>query len=685
MLQGRDCFVLMPTGGGKSLCYQMPALMLNGLTLVVSPMISLMKDQVDALKKNGVAAEFINSSLSFEAIQQVQRDLVQGKVKLLYVAPERLANEYFRGLLENLRLSLIAVDEAHCISQWGHDFRPEYRNLHQLRHHFSDVPVIALTATATQQVRKDILQQLQLNQPQQFIASFKRDNLQIRVVRKRKSFEKLVDLLRSHPKQSCIVYCLSRNTAENLATELSANGFKALPYHAGLEQEVRRLHQEKFIRDEVDIITATVAFGMGIDKPDVRLVVHYNLPKSLEEYYQEIGRAGRDGLLSDCVLFYSYADVRNMEFIFKDISDPLIEKNQRQVLNEMVRYAETQQCRMRQILKYFGENLKEGCGMCDQCLQPVTTFDATIIAQKILSCVMRTENRFGLKQNVDILLGRNTARIREKKHDQLSVFGIVKEFNEDELRQIIHHLIDLNLLKQTIGEYPLLQITTQGVQFIKQRETLQLPQPHKEFKEKAQQAVVESFDLELFERLRSLRKQLAHQDGVAPYVVFGDVTLREMAHFYPVDQANLARIKGIGEAKLKSYAPAFMEEIKKYVQEKQITPKPVERTYTPASIEPVLRLNANAYTTLELVNQRKSLKEMADIEGFKLDTILTHLIKLKEANQPMEIEYLRPESKMFEEVASMLQKHPDQGLKVVFQALEERYSYEEIKLVSLFL
>ncbi len=389
VLNGEDSLVLMPTGGGKSLCYQLPALRLDGLTLVVSPLIALMKDQVDALKSNGIPAAFVNSTLPFSEILRVQEQVLQGVLKILYVAPERLALPAFQSFLSRLKVSLVAVDEAHCISVWGHDFRPDYRRLGELRNTLPGVPFLALTATATERVRRDILDQLQLSQPRQFIASFNRANLNYSVLPKnRDSFEVLVELLQKHKGESSIIYCTSRKETEGLAARLRGGGFDAQPYHAGLENEVRRQTQENFIRDRVSIIVATIAFGMGIDKPNIRLLVHYDLPKSLEGYYQETGRAGRDGLPSDCVLLYNYGDAAKQEFFIEQVEDGAERRNARQKLGQVVEFCQLQSCRRKYILHYFGEAWdEENCGGCDFCLVPREEFDATIIAQKILSAV----------------------------------------------------------------------------------------------------------------------------------------------------------------------------------------------------------------------------------------------------------------------------------------------------------
>ena len=478
VLGRRDSLTLMPTGGGKSLCYQLPALIFDGITLVISPLIALMKDQVDALNANGIAARFINSSLPASEIEHVQAQVRRGLVKILYVAPERLALPAFRRFLHSLNLSLIAIDEAHCISEWGHEFRPDYRNLRQLRQDFPSVPVIALTATATERVREDIIGQLGLQRGRVFLSSFNRANLSYSVQPKASSWGHLTSLLDQRRSQSVIIYCFSRQETEDLARDLNVRGLSARPYHAGLDPEVRRRTQEDFIRDRVPIIVATIAFGMGIDKPDIRLVVHYSLPRSLEGYYQETGRAGRDGLPSECVLFYSYADKARQDYFINQIEDAVEQRNARQKLAMMVGFAQAPSCRRRLILEYFGERWpEENCGGCDVCLESQEEFDATEIAQKILSAVVRTGERFGANHIIQVLSGSREKRILELGHDRLSMYGIAKDVGRPELREIIGQLQARRLLVRSEGDYPTLAVTDGGRQLLQGRQSVTLPLP----------------------------------------------------------------------------------------------------------------------------------------------------------------------------------------------------------------
>ena len=474
----RDAFVLMPTGAGKSLCFQLPALKLPGVTLVISPLIALMKDQVDALKADGIPAAFINSSLSRAEIDRIQAKALRGEIKILYAAPERLTTAEFQRFLQKIAVSLIAIDESHCISEWGHDFRPDYRNLKMLRTKFPQVPVMALTATATRKVREDIICQLSLEKAKIFTSSFNRPNLSYAVLPKKNSYGYLINLLREHRDEAAIIYCFSRKDTERLAADLRQEGFKALPYHAGLESEVRRTNQERFIRDEAQIIVATIAFGMGIDKPDVRLVIHYHLPKSIEGYYQETGRAGRDGLPSRCLLFYSPADAMKQQYFIRQIEDGAERKNAYGKLDQMVEYCELATCRRAHLLAYFGEDYhRESCGGCDICFSPQEDFDATIISQKIMSAIMRTGQRFGMNYIVDVLLGARNKKILEHDHHELSVYGIVDDFCKEDLRSIVNQLVAKQLIVKSGDEYPTLALSPHGQDFLKQRAEMRLPRP----------------------------------------------------------------------------------------------------------------------------------------------------------------------------------------------------------------
>ncbi|MBI3442488.1 MAG: DNA helicase RecQ [Candidatus Sungbacteria bacterium] len=595
VLAGKDAFVLMPTGGGKSLCYQLPALVMEGVTLVVSPLIALMKDQVDGLRVNGVSAGFLNSTLSSGEQSLVYRQLRDGELKILYVAPERLAAESFQDFLRELPIRLIAIDEAHCISQWGHDFRPDYRNLKTLRQLAPDAPFIALTATATERVRKDIIDELDLRDARVFVSSFNRPNLRYYIepvaqqsVGSRKE-KQLIRLLGEYENASVIIYCLSRADTEKIAAKLQAQGIRALPYHAGLDAKIRRQTQEKFIHDEVPVVAATIAFGMGIDKPDVRLVVHYDLPKSLEGYYQETGRAGRDGLPSMCVLFYSYGSKFKHDFFIRRAEDPAERERLTRMLNQVIKFCELKTCRRAYLLRYFGErDIMASCGGCDTCLRPKEEFDATEIAQKILSAVLRTGEFYGLTYLADVLLGKRTKTVVERGHDTLSVFDIVRDMNKDEIREIMRELINRGLLERNTGEYDTYRVSALGKKLLLERTPIMLSRTRKEpmregvaprgaFPRSKHDALrrmlgtlaagrdKREFDEELFQRLRALRSRLAHERSVPAYIVFGDRTLQEMARMLPQDSQSMLRVAGVGERKLKDFGEAFLAEIRAYL------------------------------------------------------------------------------------------------------------------------
>ena len=572
VLAERDTLVVMPTGSGKSLCYQLPALCFDGVTLVISPLIALMKDQVDGLNANGIAAGFINSSLPQAERDQVGREARDGRLKLLYIAPERLALSGFRRFLGSLNISLIAIDEAHCISEWGHDFRPEYRNLHSLRQQFPDVPVMALTATATDRVREDIVGQLQLRGAEAFLASFNRGNLIYRVVPKNTAFSDLVALLREHLGEAAIIYCCRRKDTERLAEDLKANGLNALPYHAGLDPATRQETQERFIRDDVPIIVATIAFGMGIDKPDVRLVVHHDLPKSVEGYYQETGRAGRDGLPAECVLFYSYGDRRKHAFFSDDIEDPELRRTAELKLEQVVEYCEVQTCRRRHLLEYFGETRPDGgCDGCDNCLTPKEEFDATEIAQKVLSAVVRTGERFGEGHINDVLRGLGGKRTSQFGHDKLSVFGVARDYSRDGLREIVHLLTARGLLVRNGDKYPTLALSADGRRFLKDRSTLTLAARADVDGVSAAGAGALHYHQALFDQLRALRKEIADERSVPPYVIFHDTSLQEMASRLPHSTTSFMRISGVGRRKLEEFSDPFTQVIRSFAEENGLT------------------------------------------------------------------------------------------------------------------
>jgi ATP-dependent DNA helicase RecQ len=697
VLNKKDTFVIMPTGGGKSLCYQLPALKLKGVTLVISPLIALMKDQVDSLKANGITAEFINSSLAADQIYDIQQKARAGSVKILYIAPERLAVESFRYFLENVPVELIAIDEAHCISEWGHDFRPEYRNLKKLRRDFPEVPVIALTATATLKVQRDIIEQLGLEQAAIFSRSFNRENLSYSVQPKRGVFDQLLKLLEKHNQKSAIIYCSSRKTTEELAEDLRKEKFNALPYHAGLDQQKRTATQEKFIRDEVDIIVATIAFGMGIDKPDVRLVVHYDIPKSLEGYYQETGRAGRDGLASECVLFYSYGDKIKQDFFIRQITTDAERITAEQKLDQVIEFCELQHCRRAYLLKYFGEKWEQkNCGNCDSCVTPQEEFEATEITRKILSAIIRTGERFGANHIIDVLQGKKTKKVAALNHDALPVFGIETHFQKEEIRHIIMALISNSLLAKNDGQYPTLQVTAVGRAFLEYRQKIFLNKPKAAEPARAKTRSGElDFSQELFGELRILRKGLADQKNVPPFVIFSDVSLREMSHYFPLSLDSFQKINGVGAMKLTQYGEPFLKIIQSYAEKhnQPEIPIPGKTDSSPrrANSGSITRERADKpesssstfQKTRELILQKLPLAIIAEQRGLSPGTILGHLEKLIEAGEQFDLKHLEPSPERLQRISLAFKETGGPTLSPVRAILGPDFSYEELRLARI--
>ncbi len=571
-LAGKDVFALLPTGGGKSLCFQLPAMLRPGLTVIVSPLIALMKDQVDALQASGLPATFLNSSLSAEESHRRLRGLHNHEYRLLYAAPERLMLSGVQSDLQQWNVNSIAIDEAHCISEWGHDFRPEYRQLAAFREKFPDVPMMALTATATTRVREDIVNLLRLRDPQCFVASFNRPNLTYRVIPKTKPLDQILAFLRTRQKESGIIYCQSRKATERVAEQLNKHRIAARPYHAGLTAAERNQHQELFLRDDIRIICATIAFGMGINKPNVRFVIHYDLPKNIEGYYQETGRAGRDLLPSDCLLLFSPGDVVKQQRFIEE-KGPDEQRIAREQLQQVVHYADSSGCRRAELLRYFAEEFPApNCGGCDNCLQPRDTFDGTVAAQKLLSCVFRIRQKsgfgFGLNHVVEVLTGAETETIRQRGHDELSTYGIGKDLSRPHWQSIGRELIRLGFLRQSADKFHVLELTDAGAAALRERRKVILTQPMAApaTAQKIPRAGEIACDENLFERLRSLRKKLADERNVPAYIVFSDVALRQMARHYPGSDEEFARISGVGEKKRAEFGPDFLAAIAAHLQ-----------------------------------------------------------------------------------------------------------------------
>ena len=693
-LANRDALVIMPTGGGKSLCFQLPALLKAGVMIVVSPLIALMQDQVEQLQRNGIAATFLNSSLSGEEARSRQNDLLDGKIKLLYVAPERLLNQNFLPFLDEIHqtigLSAFAIDEAHCLSEWGHDFRPEYRQLAQIRQRYPYTPCLALTATATERVRDDICQQLQLRNPFIHVASFNRANLYYEVVSKGQgSLDDLLKLVRQQEGGSGIIYCLSRKRVEETADMLRLNGISALPYHAGMNDRARADHQRRFIRDDVQIMVATVAFGMGINKPDVRFVIHYDLPRNIEGYYQESGRAGRDGDPARCTLFFNPSDIKRIEWIIDQKVDPQtsepLEHEQRiarQQLRQVVDYAESSSCRRTIQLGYFGERFTENCGQCDNCVHPLPVENWTIEAQKFLSCVARCQERFGMAHIIDVLRGSKKQRIRELHHDQLSTHGIGRDKTVEQWRLLGRSLLHQDLLAETQDGYPVLKLNEGSWSILrKQREVwVAIPKRVEE-----DEPTVSSTRLEaerLFEQLRQLRKRIADEQGVAPYIVFSDSSLRLMAKQRPQTLERFGRISGVGSHKLEQYGDRFTTVIREYCADIGLAEIPPESGDQPPRQSRTARLGNTHLQTLALFQEGYSPQEIAEHRQIKPDTVFNHLALLIESDRIHSLDGLLSKSS-YSEIEPVLQAGAT-SLNQVWERLGQRYEYSELKLARAF-
>jgi len=688
ILSGRNTFVIMPTGAGKSLCYQLPAMVLEGLAIVISPLIALMKNQVDSLNAYGIQARFLNSTLSKTEINTLRKDCINGTIKLLYVAPESLNKEENIAFLQKVKISFVAIDEAHCISEWGHDFRPEYRKIKTMIGQLGNLPVIALTATATPKVQIDIQKNLQMEEADVFISSFNRKNLFYEVRPKKETKKQLIRFLKDHKGKSGIIYCLSRKKVEEVAQLLNVNGFKSVPYHAGLDPDTRVKNQDDFLNEEVDIVVATIAFGMGIDKPDVRFVVHYDVPKSLEGYYQETGRGGRDGLEGVCLMFYSHNDLNKLEKFNKDKSVQERE-NARILLQEMEFYAESPVCRRRQLLHYFGEEYTEqNCGMCDNCVNPRERFDGTEFVRIFLEATRQTSERFGLNHIVHVVRGVEDEYVKSYSHSALSIFGAGADEDDDFWRSVGRQALIYQYLEKDIENIGVLRLSEKGKKFLSKPHRIELARDHvfatdaDDEEDSIERATVaKAYDAKLFEILKTLRKQIAREKELPPYVIFQDPSLEEMATIYPTTREELASVNGVGMGKVNKFGKEFLEVIQKYVDENDIE----------TASEVVVKSSVNKSNTkifiIQQIDRKVDLEEIAESKSISFADLLTEIENICYSGTKLNLDYyidqILDEEKQEAIHDYFLNSETDSIEEALANESNEDFSEEEIRLMRI--
>jgi ATP-dependent DNA helicase RecQ len=688
ILSGRDTFVLMPTGGGKSLCYQLPAVMKKGIAIVISPLIALMKNQVDAMRNFSTdddVAHFLNSSLTKTEIARVKKDVLSGKAKLLYVAPESLTKEENIEFLKNVDISFYAIDEAHCISEWGHDFRPEYRRIRPIIDMIGRSPIIALTATATPKVQHDILKNLSILDADVFKSSFNRPNLYYEVKSKQDVTKEIIKYIKNNAGKSGIIYCLSRKKVEEMAEVLKVNGIKALPYHAGMDSATRTMNQDKFLMEEVDIIVATIAFGMGIDKPDVRFVIHYDIPKSLEGYYQETGRAGRDGGEGNCIAYYSYNDILKLEKFMqgKPIAEQEIGK---QLLLETVSYAESSVCRRKLLLHYFGEEyLKENCEACDNCLHPKSQFEGNEAVVSVLETVLAVKEKFKADHIANILSGKVTSAIKSYKHHKLEFFGIGEEKDEKFWNMVIRQALIAKFLTKDIENYGLLKLTEKGMQFLENPTSFMLAEDHDYAdttdEENAFGARTAAVDEELFSILKDLRKKLSKQKDVPPFVIFQDPSLEDMAIQYPITIDELQNISGVGAGKAQRYGEEFIDIIKKYVEEKEII-RPLDMV-----VKSVVNKSGIKVYIIQSIDMKRPLEDIAEAKGLEMSELVSEIEAIVNSGTRLNLDYYIDmtidEERQHDIYSYFREEAESDSLEDAIKELGNEFEEEEIRLIRI--
>ncbi|MGH1471197.1 MAG: DNA helicase RecQ [Cellvibrionaceae bacterium] len=698
ILEGGDALVLMPTGGGKSLCYQIPAILREGVGVVVSPLIALMEDQVTALQQAGVSARFLNSSLSTDEQREVEQALLKGKIDLLYVAPERLNQSYFLSLLDHIPIALFAIDEAHCVSQWGHDFRVDYLQLSILHERFPHVPRVALTATADSRTRNEIIHRLDLASAEHYVSGFDRPNIQYRITEKTNAKQQLLQFIRrEHQKDSGIVYCLSRRKVEQMAEWLNQNSFNALPYHAGLSAETRRENQTQFLREEGVIVVATIAFGMGIDKPDVRFVAHLDLPKSLEAYYQETGRAGRDGMPANAWMAYGIQDVIKLrQMLEASQGNDEFKQVERHKLDAMLGFCEISTCRRQTLLQYFSDELDQPCGNCDTCLHPVETWDATNAAQKALSCVYRTGQRFGVGHLLDVLQGKETDRVINLGHHQLSTFAIGKDLSEQQWRSVFRQLVARGYITVDVEGYGSLYLTEKSRPVLRGEETLFLRKDReKQLSNKTSgknankhNQLAASDDKQLWEILRTLRSELAKEQGVPPYVIFHDATLMELVQYRPINTDEFSKVNGVGKSKLEHYAKDFINVITEFEEKMAMQDSSNDSGYHTTGARKngsTQQKESSQLQTLDLLHQGLTVEQIAEVRDLKVTTVYTHISELIE-DSALELHKVvdLPSSVVSIVNDMMIEQLSDTDkivLSPIYEALDADVSYDILKCI----